>query len=39
MLELTRRIDHGEPDATLTLPLDRRMRSRLRVTLDRKSVV
>ena len=34
MLELTRRIDHGEPDATLTLPLDRRMRSRLRVTLD-----
>jgi len=34
MLELTRRLDHGEPGATLTLPLDKRVRSRLRVTLD-----
>ena len=34
MLELTRRIDHGEPRVTLTLPLDKRIRSRLRVMLD-----
>jgi len=34
MLQLIRRITHGEPSATLTLPLDRRLRSRLRVTLD-----
>lgn len=34
MLELDRRVDHGEPGATLTLPLERRLRSRLRVTLD-----
>ena len=34
MLELTRRISSGEPVATLTLPLEKRIRSRLRVTLD-----
>lgn len=34
MIELDRRLDAGEPAATLTLPLDRRVRSRLRVTLD-----
>lgn len=34
MLELTERVDHGEPAATLTLPLEKRIRSRLRVTLD-----
>ena len=34
MLELTRRIDRGEPATTLTLPLEKRVRSRLRVTLD-----
>ena len=34
MLELDRRIARGEPRATLTLPLERRLRSRLRVTLD-----
>lgn len=34
MLELTRRIDGGEPGATLTLPLDKRIRSRQRVVLD-----
>jgi urease accessory protein len=34
VLELTRRIDAGEPVATLTLPLDRRIRSRQRVVLD-----
>ncbi len=34
MLELTRRVSNGEPVATLTLALDKRIRSRLRVTLD-----
>lgn len=34
MLELDRRVASGEPQATLTLALDRRVRSRLRVTLD-----
>jgi urease accessory protein len=34
MIELDRRLDEGEPATTLTLPLDRRVRSRLRVTLD-----
>lgn len=34
MLELNRRIDQGEPSSTLTLPLEKRIRSRLRVTLD-----
>ena len=34
MLELTERVDHGEPFATLTLPLEKRIRSRLRVILD-----
>jgi len=34
MIELTERIDRGEPAATLTLPLEKRIRSRLRVTLD-----
>jgi urease accessory protein len=34
MLELTERVDRGEPLATLTLPLEKRIRSRLRVTLD-----
>jgi urease accessory protein len=34
MLELTQRLEQGEPTASLTLPLERRIRSRLRVTLD-----
>ena len=34
MLELTERVDRGEPGATLTLPLEKRIRSRQRVTLD-----
>jgi urease accessory protein len=34
MLELIKRVDQGEPIATLTLPLEQRVRSRLRVTLD-----
>ena len=34
MLELDRRIERGQPRKTLTLPLERRLRSRLRVTLD-----
>ncbi len=34
MLELTRRVDGGEVRTTLTLPLERRIRSRQRVTLD-----
>ena len=34
MLELTRRVDRGEARTTLTLPLEKRVRSRLRVTLD-----
>ena len=34
MLELTRRVSGGEPVATLTLPLEKRIRSRQRVTLD-----
>lgn len=34
MLELTRRVDRGEPGASLTLPLEKRIRSRQRVTLD-----
>ncbi len=34
MRELTRRAASGEPVTTLTLPLEKRIRSRLRVTLD-----
>ena len=34
MIELTRRLDQGEPSASLTLPLEKRIRSRLRATLD-----
>lgn len=34
MIELTRRVGEGEPVTTLTLPLEKRTRSRLRVTLD-----
>ena len=34
MLELIERALQGEPSATLTLPLEKRVRSRLRVTLD-----
>lgn len=34
LIELTRRVGQGEPVTTLTLPLDKRTRSRLRVTLD-----
>ena len=34
MLELVRRVTSGEPNTTLTLPLEKRVRSRLRVTLD-----
>ncbi len=34
MLELIRRVDGGEAVTTLTLPLEKRIRSRLRVTLD-----
>ena len=34
MLELTQRVDGGEVKATLTLPLDKRIRSRQRVVLD-----
>ena len=34
MLELTRCLERGEPSTTLTLPLDRRVRSRQRVVLD-----
>lgn len=34
MLELTRRVDRGDARTTLTLPLEQRVRSRLRVTLD-----
>ena len=34
MLELTARVDRGEAVTTLTLPLERRIRSRQRVTLD-----
>ncbi len=34
MLELTQRVDDGEVKATLTLPLDKRIRSRQRVVLD-----
>jgi len=34
MLELDRLTEKGEPCATLTLPLEKRTRSRLRVTLD-----
>jgi urease accessory protein len=34
MHELTERLDQGEPVTTLTLPLEKRIRSRLRVTLD-----
>lgn len=34
MLELIQRVTDGEPTTTLTLPLEKRVRSRLRVTLD-----
>lgn len=34
MIELTRRLAEGRPDTTLTLPLEKRIRSRLRVVLD-----
>ena len=34
MLELTGLVTAGEPQTTLTLPLDRRVRSRQRVVLD-----
>ena len=34
ILELDRRVDHGHAVTTLTLPLDRRVRSRQRVELD-----
>ena len=34
MHELNRRVDQGNPVTTLTLPLEKRVRSRLRVTLD-----
>jgi len=34
MLELTRRIEQGAPSGVLTLPLDKRIRSRQRVTLE-----
>lgn len=34
LLELIRRTESGEPKTTLTLPLEKRIRSRLRVTLD-----
>lgn len=34
MLRITQRIEAGVPVATLTLPLEQRLRARLRVTLD-----
>ena len=34
MLQLTRRLQQGDPTTTLTLPLESRVRSRLRVVLD-----
>jgi urease accessory protein len=34
MRELTRRLEDAEPTASLTLPLEKRIRSRLRVRLD-----
>lgn len=34
MIRLTRRLETGTPSATLTLDLDSRIKSRLRVTLD-----
>ena len=34
MLELKRRVEKGQATATLTLPLEKRLRSRLRATLD-----
>ncbi|MCB1736200.1 MAG: urease accessory protein UreE [Gammaproteobacteria bacterium] len=34
MLELTEKLTDGEAETTLTLPLDQRVKSRLRVTLD-----
>jgi urease accessory protein len=34
MLQLKRRVEQGRPATTLTLPLEKRLRSRLRVTLD-----
>lgn len=34
MLKLTQRVDSGMASTTLTLPLDQRIRSRVRVTLD-----
>ena len=34
MIRLTRRLETGTPNATLTLDLDSRIKSRLRVTLD-----
>lgn len=34
MLRITERIREGEPSASLTMPLEQRVRARLRVTLD-----
>ena len=34
MLEFKRRVENGQPTATLTLPLEKRLRSRQRATLD-----
>lgn len=34
MLRIVERTDRGEPSVTLTLPLERRIKARLRVTLD-----
>ncbi len=34
MLKITQRIDDGKPITTLTLPLEQRVKARLRVTLD-----
>jgi urease accessory protein len=34
MLKLTQRVDSGTASTTLTLPLDQRIRSRVKVTLD-----
>ena len=34
MLRITQRLEQGQPSATLTLPLEQRVKARLRVTLD-----